>query len=189
MNKIDDAVIDAFDQAMERYMTVEFKSNWRTMCHQAAKISTRALQMLFPQQPVIMQRVEMIAAMRGAPGFIHLGYPDDPARPGKIPAHFAVTVGAGLYDPTFAQLKNASTPLDLPNTPYFFLRGLLNQEPRDFHTEKGFHWASFPAKAKGLLLVGYKVQPRPLPEEFQSLLMPDGLARRHARRVADLYRG
>jgi hypothetical protein len=168
-------------------MRPTFGPDWRTKCHQAAKISARALQMLFPPQRIELQRVELIATMKDGPGFVHLGCPDDPARPVRIPAHFAVTIGASVYDPTFAQLRNVQTHLEMPQEPYFYLQDLLKAEPKAYQGQEGFKWSSIPAST-GLLLVGYKLQPAPLPDGFESLLMPDGLARRHARRVADLWR-
>lgn len=176
-----DEDIEAFDNALSGHMQQSFGPAWRSMCHQSAKVAARALKLLYPALHVEMKRVELLAMMEGAGGFVHIGWADDPERiEGKIPAHFATTVGTGLYDPTFHQLRNSKTPLDLPPQPYFYAERFLADAPTDRH---GIQWVALP-RSTGMLRVGYKVHPMLEPLIPMEGMMSDSTAQVHAAAVA-----
>lgn len=179
-----------FDQAMDQHLKQAFGPNWRSMCHQSAKIASKALRLLAPGLSAELGRVELAGYMQETePGekrrMVHIGWLNDPrpVQAGDIRAHFAVVMGDGLYDPTFAQLETrAKTPLDLP-VPYFYSPTLLS-------TTVGFedfHWC-MAERPSGMLCVGYKRQPAPINPADMRYLISDGDAKPHARRVAGAYR-
>jgi hypothetical protein len=173
-----------FDELFEQYMLDFAGSNWRTMCHQAAKIASRSLQLLFPSIKIKIKRVEVIAWMEGAKSFVHIGWLEDPNKiEGKMPAHFAVEVGKGLYDPTFYQLRFCKTPLDLPEDQYFYYPEFIKLNV----DKNGFRWF-YGDRPSGVLHIGYMFQDAPLSKEDLEQLMSDGLAKKHGEKVAALCR-
>jgi hypothetical protein len=180
---------ELFDRAMDMHLRQAFGPGWRTMCHQSAKIAAKALRLLQPTLPAELRRVELAGYMKETAGdtqrkMVHIGWIDDPrpVRAGDVRAHFAVVIGDGIYDPTFAQLGTRTTPLDLPE-PYFYSPGVLSA-PLGF---EDFHWG-MAERPGGLLCVGYKLQPTPLDATMRQHLMSDSQAKPHARRVAGAYR-
>lgn len=173
-----------FDKKFEQYMLDFAGSKWRTMCHQSAKIASKSLQLLFPDSKIQMRRVETIAWMEGGKSFVHIGWLKDTNKiNGKMPAHFAVAIEKGLYDPTFEQLKFCKTPLDLPDIPYFY-----NPEFANIVIDKnGFRWSSVD-RPLGILHVGYMFQDAPLPKTELDFLLSNELAQKHAEKVAVLCR-
>lgn len=110
-----DTQIERFDAILDSYMSANLSSlgqaHWRTFCHKSAKIAAFALTELFPAVPIKAHLVELIARMADGKSFVHIGWKEDhDVRPGTYPMHWAVQLGPHLYDPTFAQLKNARTP-------------------------------------------------------------------------------
>jgi hypothetical protein len=174
--------IEKFDKLFEQYMFDFAGPNWRTMCHQSAKIASKSLQLLFPQIKIKMRRVEVIAWMEGGKSFVHLGWLEDPEKiEGKMPAHFAVEIGKGLYDPTFYQLRLCKTPLDLPDEPYFYypkFKDLIKDS-------NGFRWFHGD-RPSGILHIAYMFQDVPLPKEELEKLLSDKEAKHHGQKVADL---
>jgi hypothetical protein len=172
--------LEVFDFLMDRHMSENFGEEWRTMCHQSAKIAALALARLYPKTDIALSRVELIALMEGAPGFVHIGWADDPAAiPGKMPAHFAVKVGTGLYDPTFWQLRFVKTPLNLPSEPYFYVPEFLAKAPLD---NDGFRWVGL-ERPTGMLRIAYKMQSILLPFDTSQGLMSEETAEAHAAAV------
>jgi hypothetical protein len=174
--------MEKFDQLYEQYMFDFAGSKWRTMCHQSAKIASRSLQLLFPNIKIKMRRVELIAWMEGGKSFVHIGWLEDPNKiEGKMPAHFAVEVGKGLYDPTFYQLRLCKTPLDLPEDSYFYYSEFakLNMD------KNGFRWFHG-NRPSGVLHIGYMFQDALLPKEELTHLLSDGEARKHGEKIAAL---
>jgi hypothetical protein len=168
---------ELLDAALAAHMHKVFGVAWRSMCHQSAKVAQKALQRLYPAQSVQLLRVELVAMMDGAGSFVHIGWSEDEEKiPGKNPAHFAVRIGSALYDPTFAQLKGARTPLDLPPTPYFFHTSFFEQV-ENYATNFRMMAQKRPT---GLLRVGYKMQPETLSAEILQTFMSDDVAERHA---------
>lgn len=184
MTQPHDETIEAFDYALDAHMLPAFGPAWRSMCHQSAKVAAKALKLLYPALPVELKRVELLALMEGAGGFVHIGWADDPERiEGKIPAHFATTIGTGLYDPTFHQLRGSKTPLDLPPQPYFYAERFLVDAPTD---RQGIQWVGLP-RSTGLLRVGYKMHPMLEPLVPMEGVMSDSAAQAHATAVAARY--
>lgn len=180
---LQDDKIAAFDRALDGYMSNEIGAAWRGMCHQSAKVSAIALRQLYSHLPVELKRVELVALMEGAGRFVHIGWADDPAQiPGKIPAHFAVSVGSALYDPTFHQLRSVKTPLELPDEPYFYAERFLVAAPMD---PDGFRWVGL-SRSKGTLRVGYKVHGNEHLNLPRQALMSDSQAHAHAAAVVAL---
>lgn len=183
--------IIVFDQALDRYMSSrgEFQGDqWRHACHQSAKIAAAALNLIWPACRARVQRVQLLAYMAGAGAFVHIGWPDDPsAIEGKYPMHWAVCLGADLYDPTFWQLTKAKTPLDLPPEPFCYVpqlaKRMADPEARE---EDGVVWMSS-SGARGLR-IGYGLVEREIPAVEARLLMGDADARRHASEVVQMYR-
>ncbi len=173
----------SLDAALATYMSERYGEEWRTMCHQSAKVATLALRKRFPRAGAELVRVELLALMKDSTRGVHIGSPDDTPKPGKYPMHWAVRMGSALYDPTFCQLQRSPTPLDLPETPFFYAPELLAAE----HLVRGFYWAVCD-RPTGQLQVGYKLQPAALPSEALAQLMPEGLAKRHADRVVSAWR-
>ena len=174
--------MEKFDEVFEKYMLDFAGPKWRTMCHQAAKISAKSLQLLFPNIKIKMRRVEVIAWMEGGKSFVHIGWLQDPNKiEGKMPAHFAVEVGKGLYDPTFYQLRLCKTPLDLPEDPYFY----HNEFAKLIADKNGFRWF-YGNRPSGVLHIGYMFQNEQIPKEDLSKLLSDGEAKKHAEKVAAL---
>lgn len=172
-----DDAIATFDAALARHMHTAFGPSWRTRCHQSAKVSTFALRLLYPEVSVELKQVELVALMAGADRFVHIGWAEDPNRiDGKIPAHFATSVGGGLYDPTFSQLRDVKTPLTLPAEPFFYAARFLTDAPVD---SDGFHWAAW-EHGSGRLRIGYKVHPELRRELPVGMLMTDQEAEAHA---------
>ena len=176
--------VDAFDTALAHYMAQEFGKDWRTQCHQSAKIAAYALRALHPDFHIEARRMELAAMMQGAGSYVHLGDANDPPMAeGKVPMHYAVVVGTGIYDPTFWQLSRCATPLDLPEVPYFYVDRCLEITPDD----SGFRWVGL-RRPTGLLGVGYKLQDIPLPGPILAKLMTEELAHQHGARVAARYK-
>lgn len=173
-----------FDKVLDKYMLGFAGENWRTMCHQSAKIAAKSLLLLLPNLKIEMRRVELIAKMDGGNSFVHIGWLEDSNKiQGKFPAHFAVAIGSGLYDPTFYQLRFAKTPLDLPDEPFFYFSEFF-KTPKD---REGFRWLS-ERRPTGRLHIAYMMQSTPIPEEEKRKLMSDGIAKKHAKKVSDLFR-
>lgn len=172
--------MEAFDNALDGHMRQFFGPGWRTMCHQSAKVSATALQILYPTLNIGMKRVELIALMEGAGSFVHIGWAEDPERiEGKYPVHFATAVGNGLYDPTFHQLKDAKTRLDLPPHSFFYAEHFLSNAPLD---RDGIRWVGLP-RTTGMLRVGYKVHVTLQPPVEMEGMMSESTARMHAEAV------
>lgn len=181
--------IALFDRALDQHLRAEFGATWRSMCHQSAKVASKALRLLSPAMPAQLARVELAGYMteegpETQRRMVHIGWKDDPRplRSGEVRAHFAVVIEDAVYDPTFEQLGSRTTPLDIP-APFFFSPEIL-AAPLGF---EDFHWvvANRPA---GRLCIGYKLQPAPLDTASRQFLMTDAEAKRHARRVAGIYR-
>lgn len=171
--------IAAFDDVLAAYMTGCFGIGWRTMCHQSAKIAVAALKETVGGE-VRIRRMELVALMADGTAFVHIGDPGDPAEPGKIPLHFGVQGGNALYDPTFGQLCQSRTLLDLPDEPFFFSENFFSSDA--LADAQGFRWSA-QQRPTGILRVAYKVQPAPIPVHIAENLMTDAVAALHAKAI------
>lgn len=180
-----------FDRILDLYMRAVpgwGGTAWRGSCHRSAKVAAAALNVLFPSVEVRVRRVELIALMAGATSFAHLGWKGDTrVLDGMFPMHWAVEVDGGLYDPTFWQLNQAKTPLDLPERPFCYAPGLVrNMEDRRGVDGEGFAWIGNDA-APGLR-IGYCLRDDPLPAAITAALISDDEALFHGREAAFLAR-
>lgn len=193
---LDFQTVERFDRALSRHMEVAIGGGpefWRTMCHQAARISARALHMLFPAEAIDVRRVELIGKMNSAQRFVHIGWSEDrEVIDGKHPMHWAVHIGRGLYDPTgMHQLRMAKTPLRLPDVKFLFHPEMFDMARKaDPNDAGGFGLAGIRPESEGddFLWIGYKLVDKPLPPDVEAGQMAEGLVRKHAKKVADLYR-
>ncbi len=106
-----------------------------------------------------------------------------PTRANGYPMHWAVRIGATLYDPTFWQLRNVRTPLSLPHEPYFFCVDFFKISARG---DDGTQVVTYQSES-GKLILGYRQVTEPIPLEAQSTLLPDGLVRKHARKIVSQF--
>ena len=176
--------VTQFDGILDQYLSAFHGPSWRTMCHQSAKVAAKALNAVPVKHGASLCRVEMAVMMKNAQGFVHIGDPDDERIDGKVPMHFVVRIGDAAYDPTFWQLRFVKTPLDLPQKPFFFAPNVWGADaPED---SRGFRWSAVD-RPTGTLLVGYKLQPAPLPLDVSQPFMPDDVADKHARQLHALW--
>lgn len=193
--KLSTNFIARFDVALDKHMVTAFPADptateiaarhWRNRCHQSAKIAARSIGMLIHSHLPEIVRVQLRAQMDGADRYVDLGNPNDPPSAARrYSMHWAVRIGSSLYDPTALwQLRSAKTPLSLPPEAYFFAHDFFKIAARS--PDGGYTVAYTGPQAK--LYLDYKLIPVPLPDDINAMMLSDGLARNHARKVTKLF--
>lgn len=175
------SLIKHLDAAMDVYLTSLFGVNWRSMCHQSARIAATALNIIEPALDAKAIRVELLAKMMGDHHrLVHIGWANDSAvLLGKAPMHFAVQFGDALYDPTFWQLSRAKTPLDLPPQPYFSSEKFCGEVWRRDSMNTVVQ-----AMPSGILRVVYKLVDHPRDVPFRTQMTEENVTK-HAQHVVN----
>lgn len=117
--------------------------------------------------------------------FVDLGNPNDPQTAARrYSVHWAIRIGSSLYDPTALwQRRFVKTPLDLPPMPYFFAQDFFKISVRG---DDGGFGVAYQGQ-RGKLFLEYKLILDPLPDHIVAMMLPDGLARNHARKIVKLF--